>query len=312
MDAILNELSVRPSTTDDPDSRASELVRSVRLLLSHGLNRTLRSTRAAPDYPFTENLSLRRWLFSSTGNREEKSFLARLMDKAPYVDDLEASAEATRHALLEFRASGDIARGLGVAHLHDVPAVSFRGIDNFEGPTVELNFTAVEADRMFDRVARVVHIVTPEHVTAHRAWLEERLQRSVKNGAELWERRETLFPPLDFCHRVEKQLRSLSGNEPFFTEAVRHLYVLSQTALYWQNGEFDPPLRWSYESAVTLANRDLCAKRMFICPDSIERVFSPHSKMGYGAKRLLFLPDASTRRVWIGHIGDHLPTATTG
>jgi hypothetical protein len=310
VEAILNEISVQPTSSQTADHRCLQLVSALRALGEHGATRALRSTRDALDRSFEGKLSLRRWLFGSSNSREERQFLARLLDKTPYVEDLEARAESEKNAAFEFNLSGERVRGLGVAYLHDVPAVSFGGDPRFEASTISVEFLELGTPDTLKTVS-VIHVAHVDHVACHRPWLEQRVARAVQSGADLWERREVLFPRLDFCARVEKQVCALFGTESFFAEMVRHLHVLSVAAVDWQGGEFNPPLRWSHESKTTLSNEKLLAVRRFSCPDKVVRVFSPHSKM-QGAKRVVFLPDPLRRRVWIGHVGDHLPTTLFG
>jgi hypothetical protein len=307
MDAILNELSIPPVDGLAADLRATRLVSSLRSLLAHGMNRVLRTTREAPDTIFEKDTSLRRWLFSRGGNTEEKRFLARLLDKAPYVEELHHNTEDSAGTLFEFEVSAKRARGLGVAFLLDFPALSFVGYDVFGQAFVQLEFTGLKTEVQETARVNVIHVATPDHVLGHRPWIEDRLQRTVATGEELWRRRLELFPQLDFCASTERQMRALFGTEPFFCEIVRHLHVLSRTVLEWESGEFDPPLRWSHESTVTLDNPTFRAARKFTCQDSVQRVFS-HSKMGHGGKRVYFFPDPTKRRIWIGHVGDHLAT----
>ena len=106
--------------------------------------------------------------------------------------------------------------------------------------------------------------------------------------------------------RSDGRLAALSGREACFAQIVRHLHVLSRTALDWQEGEFDPPLDWSGERALTM--KTYAAQRTFTCPDGAQRVFEPHSKLHVWNKRIHFFPMRDTRRVLVGHVGDHLPT----
>lgn len=311
MEIVLNELSVCPDPALSVDARGVELAECVKGLSSLGVGRVLRSTRDVLERDLDVDLSFRRWLFARSGPREQKRYLATLLSKAPYVNDLHTREENAQGKLFEFQFEKAIALGLGLAFLRDFPAVSLRCNCRFLEASlpVKMLVLVLEREQSVEKDVTVVHVARREHVSTHRLWLEGRVQRVVRTGRELWARREELFPFLDFCARVEKQLEEFDGTEPFFPEIVRHLHVLSRTAVDWQGaGEFDPPLRWSHESKPTMANPALAAERTYVCLDSVQRVFSPHSKIG-SAKRIAFLPDAERHRVWVGHIGEHLPTA---
>lgn len=308
MDLVLNELSIIQATDAELEERLVKLVATLKRLFEHGAARVVRTLRDVLDRTVVGEQTLRQWLFSRGPRLEEKRFLARLMDKPPYADELLADAESKQGALLEFHLDADRAPGLGVAYVLDAPAVSFDSAERFKTTHLSLRFLSV-AEKDAEEVVRVVHARSPACVDSHRPWLEERMQRDVASGSDLWSRRAALFPRLDFCACVEKQVMALSGAEAFFAEIVRHLHVLSRTAADWKEGSsFDPPLKWSPESKATLDSRELAAMRTFLCPDGLERVFSFHTKIFAWNKRIHFFPVPATRIALVGHVGEHLAT----
>ncbi|MBK6465354.1 MAG: hypothetical protein IPF92_30770 [Myxococcales bacterium] len=309
MDVVLNELSIGAESEAELEEQLVRLVGTLRYLFSHGVARAVRAVRGVMDRVVVGEVTLRSWL-SSKGKRLEKQFLQRLLDRAPpHVDDLLQRVEQERHVQLEFTLGDEGAPGLGLAHVLDLPGASFDGDPRFKVNRVEIRVSTLADEEGADLVETRVgvrHVHSPTCVDGHRTWIEERIKRDVKSGEELWARREELFPRLDFCDRVEKQLAALSGREACFAQIVRHLHVLSRTALDWQEGEFDPPLDWSGERALTM--KTYAAQRTFTCPDGAQRVFEPHSKLHVWNKRIHFFPMRDTRRVLVGHVGDHLPT----
>jgi hypothetical protein len=312
MDAVLNELSIEPCAGVDSDDRLRDLAGAVRALLEQGMSRVVRHTRDALERRIDADATFRRRLFGLATLREEKQFLARLLDRQPFVEDLARDGESQSLAearLIEHTFCGHAAEGLAIAHLHDVPAVSLRGHERFGEPRLAMSVAELRGDDYVEREVDLVHVSLVSHVAAHRGWLEERIQRAARDGSELWARRAELFPRLDLCANTERQLRGLFGSEPHFMELIRHLHVLSRTASEWTSGPFDPPLRWSNESETVRSSPVLRSQRTFTCPDGEARELFLHTKLNYGGKRIHFWPDAQRRRVIVGHIGDHLETA---
>lgn len=311
MDVVLNELSIGAESEAELDEQLVRLVGTLKRLFEHGVRRALRTVRGVLDRAIVRDLTLKRWLFSKGPRIEEKRFLQRLLDKPPFVDDLLLKAGDEKRALLEFKLGDDDAPGLGVAHLLDSPAASFDGDARFRASRIRVQALALgeRGGDVVEELVDVVHVSSPASVDGHRAWFEARIKCDVESGAELWERREEIFPRLVFCPNVEAQLRGLSGSEPYFRMFTRHLSVLDKSMRDWVTGPFDPqPLEWSNESDSVL-DGPLADARTFTCPDGERRVFSLHSKMKGQNKRIHFFPVLEERVVIVGHVGDKLPTS---
>lgn len=313
MEPVLNELSMEAHPEGaDLDARMLAFIATLRRLFEHGMTRVLRTVRGVLERAVSPEMTLRQWLFSKSAGalREAKQLLQRLLDKAPYVEDLHAEQEGKHQKLFEVRLGDNDAPGLGVALLRDAPAVSLAGDPRFSGTFVRVRMTAMGAEgEGEEQDTDVVHAASAADVEQHRQWMEERVQRDVVSGEDLWKRRASLFPALDFCPQVERHVSALSGSEFFFCEIIRHLHVMSRSVVRWADGDLElPGLRWSHESKETLNHGTYGPMRNFTCPDGMPRQFSLHSKINTGAKRIHFLPDKATKRILIGYVGDHLPT----
>ena len=132
---------------------------------------------------------------------------------------------------------------------------------------------------------------------------------SINSGADLWERKERIFPSLIFCDNVRKQLHALNEGDPLLKQFVNKLFELEVYCKNWIDGPFDPnllPFKVTTESTATLeAYGD---DRKFRCPDGEDRIFSWHARLTPHARRLHFFPSADTRQIIIGYIGPHLGT----
>lgn len=312
MEPVLNELSIEPLPVGaDLDARMSALAATLKRLFEHGLTRVLRTVQGIFERTVGPGMTLREWLFSGARGaiRETKQYLRSLLGKAPFVEDLHAEQEGQQKKLFEVRLGDDPASGLGVAMLRDAPAVSLSGNPRFGGPLVGVRVIVVGEDGEDQQDADVIHAASTSHVDHHQDWLVERIQRDVRSGKDLWSRRSTLFPCVDFCERVERDLQGMSGSEPYFQEIIRHLLAMSRGAATWTEGDLDlPRIDWSHESAETLKHSSYGPMRTFVCPDGVPREFSRHSKIRLGVQRIYFSPDPITRRVLVAYVGDHLPT----
>lgn len=311
MQPILNELSLRPAQDgkSDLEQRMTQLIAVVRALFAIGARPVLRSTRDAMNSEVALDRSLARWLSDRARLREEKRFLQALLSKAPYVDELLEQHEPDDVAL-DFSLGDRACPGLGVAHLLEAPAVSLAGQDQCEAPEFSIRMLRIDRDGAEDEsTVDVANFVEPAHVDQRKDALRARILRDVRDGDMLWERRDELFPRLDFCARVERQVKAFHGNETYFREICRHLFVLSDRLADWSGGAFDPAgIEWSPESNQTLHHSRYGPMRYIECPDGETRQFSAHSKLRSGNQRIYFLAVRETRRSFVGHVGSHLPT----
>jgi hypothetical protein len=109
---------------------------------------------------------------------------------------------------------------------------------------------------------------------------------------------------------VEGQLKKdVDGNAPRFKAVLRGLSELESYCANWAGGGFDIHAfqNASGESSATLNMYE--AERTFMCPDGNYRVFSWHLKRA-DFTRIHFFDQPQTRRIIVGYVGKHLPTAT--
>src|SRR5262249_22823689 len=150
-----------------------------------------------------------------------------------------------------------------------------------------------------------------DHVTTHQDWITRRLQTGVHDGVDLWNRRDLLFPALTFCESMATTIQEFSSGSATLRQVVKRLFELEIYCRNWREGGFEPdqlPCKVSPESQTTLEQYG--QERTFTCPDGEKRVFSWHVRLTPSAWRIHFLPEPSRRRIIIGYVGHHLPTAS--
>ena len=272
MEPVLNERSLEPAQLPTVE-RMKSLVDVLRRLDTLGFPRVLRHARKTTERDVEVGTSLHTWLFQRAP-RDLRQFLAGRMSKAPFVEELHGMQEDSRGSLLQVSVDDEPAVGAGVAYLTNAPAVALRGQARWEVDPLVLLLTKVDEEDG-DCVERrttveIVHVCRPEQVDAREQLLRERLLCEVSSGDDLWQRRRELFPRLDFCASVERQVCTLSGKEFYFDHVVAVLSRLDAALPKWASGPLHPGMDSSGESSSTLTHGNYGpmgqSAPAFLCP----------------------------------------------
>ncbi|MGK7877908.1 MAG: hypothetical protein AB4426_32760 [Xenococcaceae cyanobacterium] len=216
LEMVLNELSLGTPAVDIPTARQwmSELIGTLRQATASDVKRVLRtsndihSIELAPGYPVA------RWRNDGEINREERSFFRTLTAKAPFWNDV-AEEIKDEFDLSEVWYQGEQAKGLGFALVIDALAVSFKSEPRWDCNRLELEVRRLDdSSKLIDEHAEIVHASRISHVQEHADWIKKRIRTEVRNGLELWNRRDELFSNLTFCEDVSEQLQSLNAQHP--------------------------------------------------------------------------------------------------
>jgi len=113
----LNELSVEAIGWISADERMLALAATLKALRLLGSARVLRSTRDALDQLISPHESMRAALYSDRGHREARQLLRSALNKAPFVEALQAREEHASGRLIDVRHGERSAPGLGMALL---------------------------------------------------------------------------------------------------------------------------------------------------------------------------------------------------
>jgi hypothetical protein len=313
LEMVLNELSLRTPATNIPTARQrmSDFIRTVRGVKAQcGRQTTLRTqyefyaTTLASEYP------LRRWLNDPEVDREEQRFIKTLATKAPFSNDianLEIQDIENNISNCEFRHQGEIAIGLGVAYLLDALSVSFLFEQRWDDSHLNLVVSRLENEELVEEQLEIVHASCRHHVQKHADWIKNRLRTEVLDGSDLWNRRDELFPSLEFCENVSQQIQSLSPSNPMLRQVVKRLFELEDYCKSWSSGSFNLdnlPSKATPESETRL--QQFRQQLTFRCPDGEKRIFSLHVRMTPGAWRLHFSVELGPEKIIIGYIGSKI------
>ncbi|HKS72592.1 MAG TPA: hypothetical protein VJQ82_05300 [Terriglobales bacterium] len=263
-----------------------------------------------PEFPqlqIAAGYSVGRWLCDrGWGDPDRRVRIKTLIDKCDYYQDCVPPDELESHAV-EYRCADELARGLFVAFSVDGLAVSFSTENRWDSPAIELYKYWLDGDNVQSRSITVVHVCRTDHLDDHREWLRQQEPLPPTSGAELWNRKDWLFPNLDFCESAEEQIKNLKGDDHEFRAVARGMCDLQNYCATWNSSNFDIHLlnNASGESASTL--QMYSEERTFRCPDGAYRLFNWHLKRG--DVRIHFFDFPKSKRILVGYVGRHLRIA---
>lgn len=307
---VLNELSLRSPAYDIPTARQwmSELIQTLREATKSGVQRVLRTSDEinllilAPDY------SIVRWRNDPEVDLEERRFFKTLTQKYPVWTDVAENIKDS-FDLSDVFHEDERAKGLGFAFLIDGLAVSFQSESKWNSHHLELKIQRLDEEgELIDEIEEIKHASRVNHLFEHTEWIKQRIETNIKNGLDIWNRREELFPNLSFCECVEEQLQSLNDKHPMLQLVKSRLLKLENYCKNWSDGTFESNSlgKTSQESQITLQNPKYQNERTFLCPDGQDRLFSWHMKLSRW--RIYFFPQSPRQKIIIGYIGLHLRT----
>jgi len=241
---------------------------------------------------------LSRWRNDNGVEKEIRSYMRSITTNRPILDELSES---------EFSYEGQIAIGLGVANLLGAIAISFQSDDCWNQIFINLTKYLVSDDDIDEKTIQINHASQPSHIEDHSEWIVERQQQDVKDGIDLWNRRDELFPSLVFCESLVEQIQNLDS--VMLHPVARKLFDFKTYCVNWASGDFDGtqlPMKITTESEATLNKYG--DQRTFLCPDGERRIFHLHARITPKEWRIYFIPLPQIRKIIIGYIGPHLDT----
>lgn len=320
MDCIFNELSAQPvATIEDACGTLAHFVNAWSAIQPFGMQRIrlpedmgngLYYLKLAPDY------SVGSWLNDERVEFNIRERFRQIVANPPLIseNEIETLSLFQRSEFCLTEAGGKpVARGFGVAWLSNQLLISLLTHEQWHTHALNGWHWWIEDDGQERTAAlEVKHFSTETHVKHHIPWVQTIQQEHLKSSLEVWEKRYEFFPNLVLCGEVEGQLRKI-GVSGFLNQIIERLRTLDAFAANWETGNFDlnainqtTNLRISGESDSTM--RLYSGRRRFQLPDKRRELFELHIKIG--DLRFHFFPDNSEKKIYVGYIGSHLPTAT--
>lgn len=308
-DLYFNELSVNTEATNE--AHANALLQGIFDLCDsiHNLNLTPVKLRITKDLTkqniLTENYTI--YNFLNSLNKNDKGRYATYLAQSSYLHDNPYYTLEEEEVI-----------GFGHAFEADGLAISINNADNWSKNSYPIRREYLadgESTEIEYEIKEVKHLSYKEEVEGFAPFLTTRaLERSqfklgnIESIANLWQKREDVFPNLEFCSETEGMLLHYGSiNNPTFKKAATYLGKLNFHLLEakMKRKKFDEfPGDVTPDSPQTL--KTYSEERKFTLPSGNREVFSLHAKLG--ELRIYFYPDAEKGTVAIGHVGGHLNT----
>ncbi|WP_246259932.1 hypothetical protein [Oxynema aestuarii] len=305
IEMVLNELSLQTLAPDIPTAKQwmSNFIQTLRKATSSGVKRVVRTQddmnglQLAPEYP------LAKWRNDPTVNREERSFFRLLTTKAPFWTDV-AEEIKSKFDLSDVFYQGKLAPGLGFAWVSDSLAVSLLSEQIWDEYYLRLEITKLDEDNdLIEEQLEIVHASRSQHIKTHTNWIQNRIRTRVKDGVDLWQRQNELFPHLKFCQSVGPQICNLLAGDPMLTQVKKRLFDLEEASQNWKEAGFNLETLSSKATPESNSRLQNFKNKLTIqCPDRQSRLFSLHLRMTPGAWRIYFFP-LTPGSIIIGYVG---------
>lgn len=316
MQLVVNDLSARFPCQDIKTGRdimknfidTYYLVKDVLDSESILLDKEYRSFELASDY------RMEHWLNDNTIDVELKRRFRRILNQSYTFDSEKFEREYQWKMEAEFRHDELISRSCQLAYEIDGVLISFLSNSYWENAVVRGTYTCLDENgEIFSEEAGIPNVSCEENAFVFRGEQKKiralQQKESIRSGMDIFMCRNEMFPNLIFCDNALKQLQTeIGGTEA--GQVYRRLLELQAVAKE-MGGKFDKEklTHASPETAKTL--HMFKEEHTIMLPDGTKQLFSWHVRFtgGYGG-RIFFEPFLEEYKIYIGHIGKKLPTAS--
>lgn len=304
---ILNELSVNDN---EMTPEQFGYIMSKFLNLCHILS----SERGDRDFYYTEDIfcngaicecTIRRWLSNPLIPQKEKALFRTIINRKQLIDKKQFLES---EMLVEIDENNkESGQGCLFAYEMGEYVVSLCTALIWEKEYINGIYVTAEQD---DKKVSVKNCSHTRHVMWMEAEERQKISRMVSSGAELWEKKESLYPHLIFCSCVQKQLEE-AHNSLHIKMILKRLQILENYFKHFDGifNKNDVGYRCREESETVVNNSKLYNLRVFETPCGRKEFFTWHiSFSGNFPGRIHFIPDKEHKTGIIGYVGKHLPT----
>lgn len=242
---------------------------------------------------------------------EESQYLKAINNRAP-LKLVAAEGEARDPNLCEYKLriaaplhAGEVALGLGFAHLLDGLGLSLASHDYWVGRSIELDLSTLDAGgEIVTKSVTTLNADSPEAITHHTDALRAMIAPAIVHGAELWERRAEILPNLVFIPRTQAQLESILVGDPMLQHVWTKLRGIDRAIEAWKISKAPRPM---FPFNVRPESRTRRPLVEFEVADGNRRIFSDHCDLAPTESRIHFVVEVDPKRhALIGHVGRKL------
>jgi len=317
VDQIFNELSLSGAHSDKYRALQAmyDVCQASVSLEKLGFCRSVRTTRDFATRELAKGYTYNDWIVDKDARiafKDMYSLMLSRFSKSPYVESL-----CQEHGMTEFEEyrfdESNHCFGLALAHIWGIPALSLAGDTRFADDEISFSRNVMDEDaNIASHPCRVLRLSREADISKHEDKVRACLMPDIPNGAVLLEKAAVTFPYLAFCGDAPWQLEGMDRNDMYFRTIVGILQALNEAMRLVDRPEAEfAPQGIHYipgERSTTMDMPKARAARTFSCPDGIRREFWEHVRINRALRVHLF-SDRPNKRVYIGHVGEHLPTA---
>ena len=317
MDQVFNELSLSGAHPDKYKALQAmyDVCKASVFLEKLGYYRNVRTTEDFATRELAHGYTYNDWIMDKDVPAEFRNMRSLILSK--FTQSYCVESLCREHGMTELEeyrfGENNLCFGLALAHIWGIPTLSLAGDARFANDEISFSRNVMDENaNIASQPCRVLRLSHEADVTKHEDIIRSCLMPDIPNGPVLLERATTTFPYLAFCGNAPQQLKDMDKTYMYFRTIVRILRALNEAMRLIDRPEVEfAPQGIHYisgERPITMDMPKVRAARTFLCPDGIKREFWEHVRINIALRVHLF-SDRPNKRVYIGHIGEHLPTA---
>jgi hypothetical protein len=248
--------------------------------------------------PFNHQLTFEKWLTQKDKNI--KSSILSMLTKNQFIPEYPY-----------YKIDGEEGKGIGFAYENDEVLISFITDDKWKVNSLSITqeLLSENGDDIINNFFEIRNCFDLESKKFHNSFIHEKVLLvkdsiflEIVDGKKLWQKKQELFPSIEFCENTSEYLNNLGGMA--LKNLLRRLKEYEAYFSQWVSGDFDITKiggnpRLESESRINNFKNEL----MIQCPDGLNRLFSYHCNFGLDGFRLHFIPNYENRKCIIGYIG---------
>lgn len=321
MDQVFNELSLSASLADSYTAHNAllNLKKASDKLIGLGFSPNIRVTEDFNTRCITPNCTIHDYLRRPVGGQERtlQQLLLRRFTGAPYVEYLCTESEMT--ILEDYVMEEEICKGLALAFLWNIPALSLEGDARFVPPFATLTHSSLEKDgeEISKEECQVGIISREDDIVHHEEAIKTVLYEPITTGEELLNYARRWLPRLVFSQVAKEQLMKMQKGYlllPRIRAILDELQRAIQEAIEEQKPFSPHGFKYTPAESDTATQGKKGQKHTFNFEEldkqgrqvTVSKLCEAHMYITDG-DRVYFICDLNKEVVYVGHIGAHLP-----